>query len=325
MSTVVVTGGTGFIGRALCPALRSAGHRVVVTTRDAGRPPLDAGIVVRASPELGPESDWRAAMADADAVVHLAARAHVMVDRAADPAAEYRRVNTEGTRRLAEAAARAGARRFVFLSTAKVNGEDSSAAPFRETDPPGPLDAYARSKLAAERALSDVRAETGLETVVLRPPLVYGHGVRGNFLTLLGLCERALPLPLAGIANRRSLLYVGNLADAILRCLDEPGAAGEIFLLRDGEDVSTPELVRRVAGALGRPCRLFRVPTAVLRFAARVAGRGESAARLLDTLTVDDGKIRRALAWTPPTPMTEGLRETAQWFASGARSKGGGE
>ena len=193
MSTVVVTGGAGFIGRALCPALRSAGHRVVVTTRDAGRSPHGDGIAVRTSPELGSESDWSAAFADADAVVHLAARAHVMIDRAADPAAEYRRVNAEGTQRLAEAAARAGARRFVFLSTAKVNGEDSSAAPFRETDPPMPLDAYARSKLAAERALTGVRAETGLETVVLRPPLVYGREVRGNFLALLKLCQRALP------------------------------------------------------------------------------------------------------------------------------------
>ncbi|MDP6604624.1 MAG: NAD-dependent epimerase/dehydratase family protein [Rhodospirillales bacterium] len=322
MSTVVVTGGAGFIGRALCPALRSAGHRVIVTTRDPGRSLLGDGIAVRASPELGPESDWKNAFAEADAVVHLAARAHIMVDRAADPAAEYQRINAEGTQRLAEAAARAGARRFVFLSTAKVNGEDSSAAPFRETDPPMPLDAYALSKLAAERALTAVRAETGLETVVLRPPLVYGRGVRGNFLALLRLCERALPLPLAGIANRRSLLYVGNLADAILRCLDEPGAAGEMFLLSDGEDVSTPELVRRVAGALERPCRLFRVPPTALRVAARMAGRGESAVRLLDTLTVDDRKIRRALAWTPPTPMAEGLRETAQWFASEARPEG---
>jgi nucleoside-diphosphate-sugar epimerase len=325
VSTVVVTGGTGFIGQALCPVLRAAGHRVVVTTRNAGRSPSDSGVVVRTSPELGPESDWRAAVADADVVVHLAARTHVMVDRAADPAAEYRGVNTDGTRRLAEAAAHAGARRFVFLSTAKVNGEDSSAAPYRETDPPMPLDAYASSKIAAERALTGIRAETGLETVVLRPPLVYGRGVRGNFLVLLKLCERALPLPLAGIANRRSLLYVGNLADAILRCLDAPEAAGETFLLRDGEDVSTPELVRRVAGALGRPCRLFQVPPTALRFAARMAGREESAGRLLDTLTVDDGKIRRALAWTPPYPMAEGLRETAQWFASQARSEGFGE
>ncbi len=303
MTRVVVTGATGFIGRALCPRLAAAGHEVSAITR-------------RVIPEIGPDTDWSAALAGAEAVVHLAARVHVSAERAADPLAAPRRVNTLGTRRLAEAAAAAGVRRLVFASTIKVNGEKTGAEPFRATDAAAPRDPYAISKWEAEQALFQVAGESAMEAVVLRPPLVYGPGVKGNFLSLLRLCAKAPPLPLALVANRRSLIHVGNLADAILRCLTHPAAGGRTFLVSDGEALSTPELVRRAAAALGRPARLFPVPPPLLRLAGRLTGTSSTVERLLDSLVVDDREMRRELDWKPPFSMSRGLQETATWFTS---------
>lgn len=316
MTRVLVTGAGGFVGRALFPALLAAGHDVAAAVRESGAAAAPEGTDPRPVGDIGPDTDWSGALAGIEAVVHLAARVHVMEERAADPAALYRRVNAAGTRRLAEAAAEAGVRRLVFLSTVKVNGEATAGAPFREGDPPAPRDDYARSKLEAEEALASVAARRGLETVVVRPPLVYGPGVKGNFLSLLGLCRRAPPLPLAAVDNRRSLIYLGNLCDALVRCLTEANAAGETFLVRDGDDLSTPELVRRLAAALGRPSRLFPVPAALLRAAGAVTGKSATVARLLDSLVVDDGKIRRVLGWAPPFTVAAGLGETAAWYLS---------
>ncbi len=316
ISTVLVTGGDGFVGRALCPALAAAGRRVRISSR---RPAPAAGIEVCRVADIGPDTDWSAALEGIDAVVYLAARVHVMDERHGDPLAEYRRVNAEGTRRLAEAASAAGVRRLVLLSTVKVNGETTPGAPFRDGDPPHPREPYGVSKLEAERALFEVAAGGALEATVLRPPLVYGAGVKGNFLELLELCAKAPPLPLAGIANRRSLIHAANLADAVLRCLDHPGAAGKTYLVADGEPVSTPELVRRLAAALGRPARLFPVPGALLRLAGAVTGKAAAVERLCDSLIVDDGKIRLELDWTPPLTMVQGLEETASWFLSRER------
>lgn len=318
MTRVLVTGATGFVGRALCPALIAAGWRVSASSRNPRSLEDVHGVDIRPTFGLGAGADWSGALAGNEAVVHLAARVHVMNDPSTDPLAEHRRTNTEGTRALAVEAAEAGVRRFVFLSTVKVLGETSGEGAFQDDTLPAPRDPYAISKLEAEQALAEVAAATGMEVVILRPPLVYGPGVKGNFLSLLRLAARGWPLPLAGIRNRRSLVYVDNLADAIVRCLSHPRAAGRRFLVRDGEDLSTAELYRAVAAALGRPARLFPVPGALFRSLARIAGRGEAAGRLLDSLAVDDRQIRSELGWSPPSTLDHGIAETAAWFLAGS-------
>ena len=259
-------------------------------------------------------SEWDQALSGMDAVIHLAARAHVMKEHADDPMGEFNRVNAEGAGRLARAAAKAGIGRFVYLSTVKVMG-DHSPAPFRETDTPRPEDAYGRSKLAGERALAIAAADTGLDPVILRPPLVYGPGAKGNFLALMKLCQAAPPLPFSTVDNRRSIIYLGNLVDAIIHCLTGDGAAGETYFVRDAEDLSTPALIRNVAAALGRPARLFPAPRGFLRLAGAITGKTRAISTLLSDLQVDDEKIRRQLGWTPSFNMLQGLKETAAWFS----------
>ena len=269
---------------------------------------------------LGPDTDWSAALDGVDAVAHLAARVHVMRERAADSLAAFRRTNVEGTLRLARSAAAAGVKKFVFLSSVKVLGEATPDGPFTDSSPADPRDPYGVSKREAETGLSEIAAGSGMEVAILRPPLVYGPGVKGNFLSLLRLIERGVPLPLAGLRNRRSLLYLGNLVDAIDLCLSHDAAAGRTFLIRDGEDLSSAELVRRLAAALGRRAPLFSLPEGVLRLAARCIGRRAAAQRLLGSLTVDDGRLRRDLGWSPPFAVEEALAETAAWFRAGAES-----
>ncbi len=318
MTRILVTGATGFVGRALCPVFVAAGHEVLASSRNPEAAKDMDGVEPVLAPELGPDAEWRPALAGVEVVAHLASRVHVTEERSADPLAAYRRVNSEGTRRLAEEAAQAGVRRLVFLSTVKVNGESSGEMPFREDDTPAPRDAYGQTKWEAEEALFEVAERSGMEAVVLRPPLVYGGGVKGNFLSLLKLCMRAPPLPLGGIDNRRSMIHAGNLADAVTLCLASPGAAGQTFLVRDGDDVSTTELVRHLAAALGRPARLFWAPPGLLRLAGAAIGKSAAIGRLLDTLSVDDRKIRGELGWTPPLTMVKGLAETAAWFKARA-------
>lgn len=299
MTRILVTGASGFVGQALCPELRRRGHEVVAASR------AEVG-------DIGPATDWP--LAGIEAVVHLAARVHVMADAAADPWGEYRRVNVEGTRRLAEQAAGAGVRRLVFLSSIKVNGDDSGERPFTEDDPPDLDDPYGRSKWQAEQALAEVAGASGLEVVTVRPPLVYGPGVKANFLALMRACRRRLPLPLGAVANRRSLIGLNNLVDALALCVAHPAAAGRTYLVRDGEDLSTPELIRRLSRALGVAPRLLRVPPALLRLGGRIAGRRAAVERLLGSLVVDDSRIRRELGWVPPVPVDDGLARTARWF-----------
>lgn len=303
--TVLVTGANGFIGQALCPALAAAGFVVRRAVRGGSTPEAFA------VGDIGPNTDWRAALAGCGAVVHLAARVHVMREATADTEAAFHAVNCEGTLNLARQAAAAGVRRFVFVSSIKVNGE-GRAAPYHEADAAAPRDAYARSKWAAEQGLWEISRETGLEGVVLRPPLVYGPGVGANFQRLLGWVARGWPLPFGRVDNRRSLLFVGNLADAIRACLSHPAAAGKTYLVSDGEDVSTPELLRRLAGALGRPARLSPVPPSWLAWVANLLGRGADLDRLLGSLAVDSGAIRRDLAWRPPHTLNQGLAETGR-------------
>lgn len=300
----LVTGATGMVGRVLCELLIARGYGIIPAVRQPAG--LSNEVVTG---DIGPTTDWHMALSGCDAVVHLAARVHVMEDTTQNPLALYRETNTEATLNLACQAARAGVRRFVFISTIKVNGEGHDA-PFRETDAPAPTDAYAISKWEAEQGLRQIAAETGLEVVILRPPLVYGPGVKANFLRLLCTVARGWPLPLGSIHNRRSLLYLGNFVDAIQLCVEHPAAAGQTFLLDDGRAVSTPELVRAVAHALDRPAHLLAVPVKVLEFAGVLFGKRAAVARLAGSLWVDSSLIRSRLGWTPPYSMEAGLAAT---------------
>lgn len=303
---VLVTGATGFVGRALVRRLLADGRQVCAAVR-AGATELPPEVEKTVVGDIGPDTDWRAALAGVDAVVHLAARAHVLHDSSPDAHALYRAVNTLGALRFAEAAAAAGVRRFVFLSSARVHGGHSIGAPFNESSPLAATDPYGRSKAEAERGLAALAANGGLEPVILRPPLVYGPGARGNFARLVRLVERGVPLPLGAVRNRRSLVFLGNLVDAIVLSVDHPAAARETFLVSDGEDVSTPELVRRIARALGKSARLVPVPLALLRLGGVLTGRADDVARLLDDFVVDSSRIRVRLGWRPPFTLDEGL------------------
>jgi nucleoside-diphosphate-sugar epimerase len=263
---------------------------------------------------IGPETNWSGALDQVDCVVHLAARVHVMKDTAADPLAEFRRTNTAGTEHLARCAAAAGVKRLVFVSTIKVNGEETRDRPFTESDPARPGDPYGISKWEAEQALARVATDTGLEYVILRPPLVYGPEVKGNFLKLLSAIERGVPLPLAAIANRRSLLYLGNLVDTLILAATHSAAAGRTFLVSDGQDVSSPELVLRLAKEMDAPGRLLHCPRSLLRLGGRMLGRADAVSRLVESLQVDSSAIQRELGWEPPFSVEDGLRATAQWY-----------
>ena len=309
---VLVTGASGFVGRPLCTALSAAGERVRACVRKADD--KIAGAEVFTLGEIGPDTGWTRALEGIQCIVHLAARAHVIDERAADPLAEYRRVNAEGTRTLARAAASAGVQRLVYVSSIKVNGEATTERAFLESDEPRPQDAYGVSKWEAELALREVAERTQLETVILRPPLVYGPGVKGNFLALLGAVHRGLPLPLDSVRNLRSLLYVGNLVSAIMAVLAHPAAAHQTFMVADGEDVSSAQLVRGLAAALRRPARLLPMPVSVLRALGMITGRAAAVARLTGSLQVDAGLLRRTLDWMPPFSMDTGLRATADWY-----------
>ena len=305
MPRILVTGANGFVGRSLLPELTRHGHEVRPAVRRASG--LEAELVVG---DIGPRTDWAGALRGVDCVVHLAGRAHVLRDEAADPLAVYREVNTEGTRSLARAAHEAGVRRFVFVSSIKVNGEATNERPFTAADPPAPLDAYGMSKLEAEQALRAIAGASGLETCVIRPVLVYGPGAKGNFERLVRLIDSGWPLPFGAIANRRSLVSVFNLADLIVRCISHPAAAGGTFLVSDGEALSTAELIRRIAAALRRPPRLVPVPPAILRIVFAALGRSGEFTRLCGSLAVDIADTCRRLEWQPPVTVEEGLRRS---------------
>jgi len=273
--------------------------------------------------DIGPETDWKAALQGMHCVVHLAARTHVLREKAADPLSEYRRINVQGTERLAREAAASGVRRIVFLSSVKVNGERTLTRPYTEDDLPNPEDGYGVSKLEAERALTRIAADTGIELAVLRPPLVYGPGVKGNFLRLMDIVMRRVPLPLGSIANHRSLIYVGNLVDAIIGAIDAPQAAGRTFLVSDGDDVSTPDLVREMARALEVSPRLLPCPPLLLKAGAALSGRGADIERLTGSLRVDGSRIRRELGWNPRFSLAQGLAETARWYRAQSSARTG--
>jgi nucleoside-diphosphate-sugar epimerase len=312
---VLVTGANGFVGRGVVDALSKSSFGVRTAVRHSSRASSLAGHEAVVG-DISPDTQWEEALLGVSMVVHLAARVHVMHDTTTDPLTEFRKVNVLGTERLAREAARAGVRRFVYVSSIKVNGESTNAhsGAFAEKNAPNPQDPYGVSKWEAEQALHRVAQETGLEVVIVRPPLVYGPGVGANFLRLLKLVHKGVPLPFGLINNQRSLVYVGNLANAIITCLEHPAATGQTYLVSDGEDVSTPELIRHVAHALGRPARLLAVPPALLRVAGQLTGKSSEVERLLDSLVIDSSKIRRELGWAPPFTMEQGLAETADWY-----------
>lgn len=313
--SVFVTGATGFVGSALVPHMIDKGFHVVAAVlpgEDAGH--LPSAVVRRTVEPLSDSSDYSESLKDIDIVIHLAARVHIMHETASEPLQEFRKVNVDGARRLAQQAARAGVKRFFFMSTIGVNGSTSGTVPFCESDTPRPHNPYSISKLEAETALKEVSAETGIELVIVRAPLVYGPSNPGNFLSFLHIVSKAVPLPFATIYNKRSLLYVGNLADAIFTCITQPAAGGNTYLVSDGDDVSIIELVRRTASALGVPTRLFAFPLFLIRLAGAITGKSSMVDSLTGSLMVDSTKIRRELGWHPPFTMEDGLKETADWY-----------
>ena len=304
---VLVTGATGFVGTAMIERLVRDGRYV---TRAAVRR-ADNLAVPNVEVEMGdlaPGTNWTPALADVTAVVHLAARVHIMRETDANPIDAFRQTNVVGTLELARQAADSGVKRFVYLSSIKVNGESGT---YTESDSPRPEDAYGISKLEAEEGLRELAARTGMAVVIVRPPLVYGPGVRANFRALTKAIGSGIPLPLGAIHNRRSLIGLDNLVDFILRCVEHPDAANETFMVSDGEDLSTTTLVRRLAHAMGRPARLIPVPVPLLMAAATLLGRRDVARRLVGTLCVDITKARQRLGWVPPISMDEELRRTA--------------
>lgn len=311
---VLITGASGFIGKQLCEFLRVRNMAVRVATRRADLGHAEMSLVSG----IGAHTDWSSAVRGVQSLVHLAARVHVMKDSSNDPLRDFRIVNTDGTANLAEQAADAGVRRFVYLSTVKVNGEFTSGVPFLETDTPDPKDPYALSKWEAELRLREIGRRTGLEVVILRPPLVYGRGVKGNILRLLRWIERGVPLPFANTNNRRSLVSLENLVGFIVHCLEHPAAAGETFLIADGQDVSTRKLILGLASGMQKRCRMVPIPKGIAHRLLSAGGKDALWRRLWGDLQVDSSKAQNLLGWYPPQSTVQGLEEVGAWYRAHA-------
>lgn len=307
----LVTGANGFLGHAVWRRLNAmSGVQAVGSVRRA--PELTGETFIKVG-ELTPQADWSLTLAGADAVVHLAARVHTMHDTAADPLTAFRTVNVDGTLNLARQAADAGVKRFVFISSVKVNGEFTSPGQaFNETDVSNPQDAYGQSKHEAEEGLRQLTAKSGMEVVIIRPTLVYGPGVKANFAALMRAVQKGWPLPLGAVHNQRSLVALDNLVDFIITCINHPNAANQTFLVSDGQDLSTTELLKGMAKAAGVPSRLLPIPVRALQTAASVLGKGDVIQRLCGNLQVDISKARNLLGWSPPISVEEGLRRAMQ-------------
>src|ERR1700730_7919956 len=319
---ILITGASGFVGRALCRQLEVKGHslkRVLRKPSPHSQSPTYSSeeFII---PDLNAVVHWRAAMEDVDVVFHLAARVHVMKENHPNAASLYQETNCEGTRKLGQAAADAGVRRFIFVSTVKVHGEKNlrnqkgEPIPFSETQPPNPADPYAQSKWDAEKGLHEISRRSGMEIVILRPPLIYGPGVGGNFLKLLGLLDKKVPLPLKSVHSRRSILYVGNLVDALVTTIYNQRASERTFLISDGYAPTIPELLEKLARSLNKKPRLFRVPVPFLRWVGSLTGRSASIDRLTSPLIVDTHAITSALGWAPPFTLKAALKETVDWY-----------
>jgi nucleoside-diphosphate-sugar epimerase len=314
---VLVTGANGFIGQAVCVDLSSRGYRIYGATRGSANVVYPAAVEHLAMGDIDDCTDWANALSGVDSIVHLAARVHHMHETINDPLEEYRRVNVALTLNLARQAVNAGVRRFIFVSSVKVNGEQTPfGQPFTAEDVPSPQDPYGLSKYEAEQALIRLSQQTSLEIVILRPVLVYGPGVKANFEAMMRWLQRGVPLPLGALDNQRSLIALENLTDCIAICLQHPAAANQTFLVSDGEDLTVTALLRRTAAAFGKPARLVSVPMFVLRLTGHVFGKEAIVNRLCDTLQVDITKIQRMLGWVPPTSVDAALAKAAKYFLS---------
>ena len=311
---VLVTGADGFIGSLLCPVLQDRGYRV----RGAVRKSMPEHVLAfdwNVVGDIGPATNWTEALEGVDVVIHLAGRVHMLRDKGQDLLTEYRRANTEGTQKLLDTAIGVGVKRLVFTSTVHVNGESATAdEPFVESDASRPRGPYAVSKWEAEQLLHAATIGTELETVIVRPALVYGPGVKGNFLRLVKLVDRGIPLPLRCTRNRRSFVSRTNLIDFLIRCVEHPAAVGETFLISDHEDVSTSELIRAIAAQFQRPVRLFPFPEPVIRLGGRVVKKDRIINQLWGSLVVDSSKARQVLDWQPPVALADELALLAEWF-----------
>lgn len=300
----MLTGANGFVGKELVTKILNSGRHLLPVSRNSD---LFNGVCIG---QIDGSTDWHTALDSCDVVLHLAARAHVMHENSFDSLPIYRRVNTDGTLNLALQAAESGVRRFVFVSSIKVNGERTSIGnPFKHDGLPNPLDAYGVSKYEAELGLRKIANETGMEVVIVRPPLIYGPGVKGNFATMLSCLRRGIPLPLASVTqNRRSLVAIDNLVDLLVICIDHPAAANQTFLVSDGEDLSTAELLNRLSSAMGRPSNLLPFPPYLLKIGAKLLGKSDMAQRVFDNLQVDISHTCQTLQWEPPISVNDGLR-----------------
>jgi nucleoside-diphosphate-sugar epimerase len=310
---VLVTGANGFIGRHLCSALEMAGYRVrraVRSLETTVSPPHNDSIVIG---DIGPNSNWSEALGDVQAVVHLAAHVHRLKQNES-AAHEYFRVNLEGTRALVTQACEVGVERFIFLSSTKVHGERSDQKPFAADDALTPVDAYGKSKLAAEYAVRDIAGRSGMGWVIVRPPLVYGPGVGANFYRLLTLVDRQVPLPFKGIINKRSLVSIGNLCDFLVRALSQSEALGQAFLISDDHDLSTSELVSKIAAAIGKQPLLFKVPIPILELAGKILGYGAEVNRLTRSLQLDVSQTRLTLGWRPVESTEKAISGVTAWY-----------
>ena len=317
---VLVTGASGFVGSTLCQVLVESGYIVrAALRREKPLPQYIAERVVVG--DIAGIIDWQSSLSGVDAVVHAAARAHVLHD-SPDGEKSYIASNAHATRQLAEAAARAGVRRFIYVSSIKVNGEETAGFAYRPTDVPNPRDAYGVSKLLGEQAVLEATALSGMEAAIVRPPLVYGPGVRANFLRLMHWVDAGRPLPLGSVGNRRSLVSIWNLCDLLERLLRDPLPTGRVWLVSDAEDLSTPELIRRLGAAMGRRVRLLPVPTRLLQAGAALLGMQAEAARLCGSLAVDISSTRDDLGWSPPVTVAESLARTVRWYVAECAAHG---
>ena len=318
---ILITGATGFIGKALSQALRNSGFDLRVAVRQRNIKLLIDYEVVQID-DIGPRTDWQEALAGVDTIIHLAARVHIMNESVADPAEAFRKVNMLGSEHLARMAVKAGVKRFIFLSSIKVNGEFTLKTDrdkfsyFSEDDLPNPQDHYGRSKWEAEQVLRKISEETKMQIVILRAPLVYGPGVKANFLNLMKLINSRLPLPFANIKNKRSLIFVGNLTDIIKNCIHNENIKGETYLVSDGQDISTPELMRLIAKAMKRKAMLFPFPIRILRILTMLIGKSKYIDRLTDSLRVRNDKIVKALNWSPLFSIEDGIEITIKHYLS---------
>ncbi|MCF6281541.1 MAG: SDR family oxidoreductase [Candidatus Polarisedimenticolaceae bacterium] len=316
MNKILLTGSTGFVGTALRNSLHANGAEFTSAIRTLASIKNRLGYFgeIHTVGEIGPDTSWDKTLEDVDTVIHLAARVHVMSDTATDPLQVFREINTTGTLKLAAAAANAGVHRFIFLSSIKVNGEFTTDQPFDEHSPTAPADPYGISKKEAEEGLRKIAAVTSMEVVIIRPPLIYGPGVKANFLRLLSIVVRGIPLPLAGIKNQRSMVALDNLVDFIILCIDHPAAANETFLISDGKGLSTAELVQCIAKQAGHSARLFSIPESVMALGAALLGKKAMLDRLTHSLQIDSSKARQLLQWQPPISTDQAIADTVTWY-----------